>query len=68
VPTENAKAGKAATWSAHVVLTMAVPTESVIGKWYRQLALEFHPNRRGSHEGMIAVNRANELLQEMVAG
>ena len=33
--------------------------------WYRQLAKEFHPDKRGSHDAMIAVNRAKELLTEM---
>jgi hypothetical protein len=41
-------------------LTAVVPT------WYRKLALEFHPDRRGgNHEGMKAINRAKELLIEL---
>ena len=39
---------------------------SIIGSWYRRLAMEFHPDHRGSDEGMKAVNRAHELLREMV--
>ena len=40
-----------------------------IGSWYRKLAMEFHPDRRkGNHEGMLAVNRARELLLEMTGG
>lgn len=33
--------------------------------WYRKLAKEFHPDRRGgSDEAMIAINRAKQLLFE----
>jgi uncharacterized protein (DUF3820 family) len=43
-------------------------TADVIGSWYRRLAMEFHPDRRGgSLEGMKAVNRAKELLLEAMA-
>ena len=38
---------------------------SIVGPWYRKLAVEFHPDLRGSHEAMIVVNRAHELLLEM---
>ena len=37
----------------------------VLDPWYRQLAREFHPDTRGSHDGMVAVNRARDLLVEM---
>lgn len=37
-------------------------------RWYRTLALEFHPDRYGSHEGMKAINRARDLLLEMAGG
>jgi len=40
----------------------------VLEPWYRQLAREFHPDTRGSHDGMKAVNRARDLLVEMVGG
>jgi alpha-mannosidase len=41
-------------------ITTIVPT------WYRRLAMEFHPDKRGgSHIGMLAVNRAKELLLEL---
>ena len=38
----------------------------VVDGWYRQLAREFHPDARGSHLGMLAVNRAHELLVETI--
>lgn len=35
-------------------------------RWYRTLAKEFHPDRRGgSDEAMVAINRAKELLFSM---
>ena len=38
----------------------------IIGPWYRKLAIEFHPDKRGgNHASMIAVNRARSLLLEM---
>ncbi|MEO2047198.1 MAG: hypothetical protein ABGX16_11570 [Pirellulales bacterium] len=37
----------------------------VLESWYRQLAREFHPDLRGSHDAMLAVNRARDLLVEM---
>ncbi|OHB79740.1 MAG: hypothetical protein A2W31_04420 [Planctomycetes bacterium RBG_16_64_10] len=37
----------------------------VIDPWYRQLAREFHPDARGGHLGMVAVNRARDLLIEL---
>ena len=45
--------------------SLALP--SLVSPWYRKLAVEFHPDRRGgSHEAMVAVNRARDLLLEMV--
>jgi len=38
----------------------------VVGVWYRRLAMEFHPDRGGSHDAMKAVNRGRELLTEML--
>ena len=38
----------------------------VLEPWYRKLAMEFHPDRRGNHVGMVAVNRARDLLLEMM--
>ena len=40
----------------------------IMESWYRQLAREFHPDKRGSHDGMVAVNRARDLLVEMTGG
>ncbi len=49
--------------SAKPTAAIAIPT--LVGSWYRKLAAEFHPDHGGSHEGMKAINRANELLLEM---
>lgn len=43
----------------------ANPLSKLVPAWYRTLAMEFHPDRRGSHDGMIAINRAKDLLLEM---
>jgi hypothetical protein len=40
--------------------------DTIIWRWYRQLALKYHPDRGGSHEAMIAVTEAKELLEEML--
>jgi hypothetical protein len=46
--------------------TAIVSVATIVPEWYRKLAMEFHPDRRGgSHEGMKAVNRAKELLIEL---
>jgi hypothetical protein len=42
---------------------LALP--GIVSRWYRQLSREFHPDVRGSHEAMKAINRANELLCEL---
>lgn len=39
---------------------------ALVDRWYRKMALEFHPDHRGTHEGMKAVNRGRELLLEML--
>jgi hypothetical protein len=36
----------------------ALLVPELVDRWYRTLALEFHPDRRGSHDGMLAINRA----------
>ena len=43
----------------------SVQFAELVPVWYRKLAMEFHPDKRGSHDGMIAVNRAKDLLVEM---
>ena len=46
----------------------AVPSvkfAELVPVWYRKLAQEFHPDKRGSHDAMIAVTRAKDLLVEM---
>jgi len=45
--------------------TPSIPLAELVPLWYRRLAKEFHPDRRGSHDAMLAVNRAKELLEEM---
>src|SRR5690606_36506550 len=43
-------------------------TTDVASRWYLRLAVEFHPDRGGSHEAMKAVNRGREVLLEMLEG
>ena len=43
----------------------ALPIAELVDPWYRRLATEFHPDLRGTHDGMVAVNRAKDLLLEM---
>jgi Putative quorum-sensing-regulated virulence factor len=46
--------------------TAVASVANILPQWYRKLAMEFHPDRRGgNHEGMKAVNRAKELLLEL---
>ncbi len=49
--------------NGHQTGALAVDTVSA---WYRRLAMEFHPDHRGNHEGMKAINRARDVLLEMV--
>jgi len=47
--------------------TALVTVRSVANDWYRRLAREFHPDKRGSsNEAMKAVNRGRKLLLELV--
>lgn len=39
---------------------------AVVDEWYRTLAMEFHPDTGGTHEGMKAVNRGRELMLELL--
>ena len=39
---------------------------SIIDRWYRQLVLDHHPDRGGSHEAMVAINDAHERLLAML--
>lgn len=43
----------------------ALSHESFVPDWHRLLAMEFHPEKRGSHVGMASVNRARHLLLTM---
>jgi hypothetical protein len=43
----------------------AIATDT-ISAWYRRLAMEFHPDHGGTHDGMKAINRAKDLLTEML--
>jgi hypothetical protein len=38
----------------------------VLQQWYRQLALEFHPDRGGSDEAMRAILAARDLLWKLL--
>jgi hypothetical protein len=38
----------------------------LIPRWYRQLALRYHPDRGGSVEAMRVVNDAHERLRELL--
>jgi uncharacterized protein (DUF3820 family) len=35
---------------------------SAVDRWYRQLVMDYHPDRGGSHEAMVAINDAHERL------
>ena len=37
-----------------------------VAGWYRKLSLQFHPDRGGTKEQMQAINRAKELLEQML--
>jgi hypothetical protein len=43
-----------------------VDLPSVIKTWYRALCLDYHPDRGGSHEAMVAITDAKERLERMV--
>jgi hypothetical protein len=34
--------------------------------WFRGLAVDFHPDHRGSTEAMIAINEAHHRLRKML--
>jgi hypothetical protein len=46
--------------------TSLVNVRSLIQKWYREMALRFHPDRDGSHKEMVAINVAHERLLELI--
>jgi len=37
-------------------------TADMVARWYRTLAMKFHPDRGGSHEAMQALNAARDAL------
>jgi hypothetical protein len=41
-------------------------TLGVIDARYRRLVLDYHPDRGGSHEAMVAINDANDRLRKLV--
>lgn len=43
----------------------AVAIAPLVRKWYRRMALEYHPDKRGDHESMKIVNRARDILLEL---
>jgi len=40
----------------------AVSWEPLVKTWYARLSLQFHPDRGGNHQAMVAINAARELL------
>lgn len=40
--------------------------DGIVSKWYREMAMKFHPDRGGHHEAMVAINFAYERLKEML--
>jgi hypothetical protein len=45
----------------------ALSVAGIADRWYRRLAMEFHPDKGGSHDAMKAVNRGRELLLQLTA-
>jgi hypothetical protein len=45
-----------------------VDVQSLIARWYREMAFKFHPDRDGSHAAMVAINIAHDRLKEMIEG
>src|SRR5262245_44201496 len=43
--------------------TPALKWEPVVERWFRELALKYHPHRGGSHEAMVALNDAHDRLK-----
>jgi hypothetical protein len=41
--------------------------DAIVAGWYRQLCLDYHPDRGGSHEAMKAINDAYDRLRRMLA-
>lgn len=41
--------------------------KKIIREWYRTLVMKYHPDRGGSHDAMVAINDAVELLKELFA-
>ena len=37
-----------------------------VKSWFRQLAHDYHPDRRGSHDAMVAINDAHERLRKLL--
>jgi hypothetical protein len=40
--------------------------DGLVKSWYRRLSMDFHPDRGGSHEAMIAINEAHERLRKLL--
>ena len=59
----RARLGLAPTGKAS---TSGSDLEASIKVWFRGLALDFHPDRRGSTEGMIAINEAHHRLRKIL--
>jgi hypothetical protein len=47
--------------------TPAIPWGEVVRGWYRQLCLDFHPDRGGTTAAMQAINEAHSRLRQELA-
>jgi hypothetical protein len=43
----------------------ALDAKSVIGRWYNEMVMKYHPDRFGSHEAMTAINHAHDRLRQL---
>lgn len=46
--------------------TRLAEKRGAIDGWYRSLCLDYHPDRGGSHEAMLAINDAHRRLKDLV--
>jgi hypothetical protein len=40
--------------------------QPLVRKWYGRLSLKHHPDRGGSHQAMLAINDARDLLVQLL--
>jgi hypothetical protein len=43
-----------------------LPWKPLVKQWYAQLSLKYHPDRGGSHQQMLVVQDARELLETLL--